>query len=116
MILRIIIIWLLLCVLSCYAFSRHNIHQRHIERKRIIEIQKALTIAGYYYYYGKPSGKLDDFTKRSLRLYQKDNGWQTKIVPDSRALILLGLGPDYSAAINADKLDAKLVKKRLDRD
>jgi hypothetical protein len=24
---------------------------------------------------------------------QADNGWQTKIVPDSRAIIKLGLGP-----------------------
>jgi hypothetical protein len=29
--------------------------------------------------------------------YQGDNGWQTKEVPDSRALIKLGLGPNYSS-------------------
>ena len=29
--------------------------------------------------------------------YQADNGWQTKVAPDSRALIKLGLGPNYSA-------------------
>ena len=28
-----------------------------------------------------------------------DNGWQTKVVPDSRALIKLGLGPNYSAEL-----------------
>jgi hypothetical protein len=28
--------------------------------------------------------------------YQNDNGWQSKVTPDSRALIKLGLGPDYS--------------------
>ena len=28
--------------------------------------------------------------------YQADNGWQTKVIPDSRALIKLGLGPNYS--------------------
>jgi hypothetical protein len=29
---------------------------------------------------------------------QADNGWQTKIVPDSRAIIKLGLGPNNSSA------------------
>jgi hypothetical protein len=29
---------------------------------------------------------------------QADNGWQTKLVPDSRALIKLGLGPNTTAA------------------
>ncbi len=28
--------------------------------------------------------------------FQADHGWQSKITPDSRALIKLGLGPDYS--------------------
>jgi hypothetical protein len=29
---------------------------------------------------------------------QADNGWQTKLVPDSRALIKLGLGPASPSA------------------
>jgi len=33
--------------------------------------------------------------------FQADQGWQTKLTPDSRALIKLGLGPDHSDAINA---------------
>ena len=33
--------------------------------------------------------------------YQAAHGWQTKLMPDSRALKKLGLGPDYSNAINA---------------
>jgi hypothetical protein len=36
-----------------------------------------------------------------MQKYQADNGWQTKLMPDSRALLKLGLGPDYSTAINA---------------
>ena len=28
--------------------------------------------------------------------YQSDHGWQTKLTPDSRALIKLGLGPNHS--------------------
>ena len=29
----------------------------------------------------------------AMQKMQGDNGWQTKITPDSRALIKLGLGP-----------------------
>jgi hypothetical protein len=36
-----------------------------------------------------------------MQKYQSDHGWQTKLMPDSRALVQLGLGPDYSSAINA---------------
>ncbi len=36
-----------------------------------------------------------------MQKYQADQGWQTKLMPDSRALKKLGLGPDYSNAINA---------------
>ena len=36
-----------------------------------------------------------------MQKYQADHGWQTKLMPDSRALKKLGLGPDYSDAINA---------------
>ncbi len=34
--------------------------------------------------------------------YQADNGWQTKITPDSRALIKLGLGPDHKGLLNPE--------------
>jgi hypothetical protein len=36
-----------------------------------------------------------------MQKFQADHGWQTKLMPDSRALEKLGLGPDYSRAINA---------------
>jgi hypothetical protein len=36
-----------------------------------------------------------------MQNYQADQGWQTKLMPDSRAIKKLGLGPDYSNAINA---------------
>jgi hypothetical protein len=36
-----------------------------------------------------------------MQKFQADQGWQTKLMPDSRALMKLGLGPDYSSAINA---------------
>ena len=37
-----------------------------------------------------------------MQKYQSDQGWQTRLLPDSRALKKLGLGPDYSGAINAE--------------
>jgi hypothetical protein len=36
-----------------------------------------------------------------MQKFQADQGWQTRLMPDSRALKKLGLGPDYSGAINA---------------
>jgi hypothetical protein len=36
-----------------------------------------------------------------MQKYQADQGWQTKLMPDSRAIKKLGLGADYSNAINA---------------
>ena len=36
-----------------------------------------------------------------MQKFQADQGWQTRLMPDSRALMKLGLGPDYSNAINA---------------
>lgn len=53
---------------------------------------------------GQPSGKWDDTTKAAMTKFQADNGWQTRITPDSRALVKLGLGEDYSGAINAKNL------------
>ena len=50
---------------------------------------------------GEPSGQWDQATKAAMEKYQADQGWQTKLMPDSRALKKLGLGPDYSNAINA---------------
>jgi hypothetical protein len=37
-----------------------------------------------------------------MRRYQSDHGWQTKEVPDSRALISLGLGPSHAHLLNPE--------------
>lgn len=74
--------------------------QQAITSDRTREIQKALIRARYLD--GEPSGVWDDSTKRALTRYQNDNGWQTKIVPDSRALIKLGLGPSHDGLLNPD--------------
>jgi peptidoglycan hydrolase-like protein with peptidoglycan-binding domain len=74
--------------------------QKQIADDRTREIQTALVREGYME--GEPTGVMDGETKSALAKLQADNGWQTKIVPDSRALIKLGLGPDQSKVINPD--------------
>lgn len=74
--------------------------QQSIAGERTFQIQEALVNAGYLK--SEPSGKMDTATKQALTRLQADNGWQTKVVPDSRALIKLGLGPDHSNLLNPD--------------
>lgn len=69
--------------------------QREISPERAREIQEALIKQNYLT--GSPTGEWDAATQAAMQKYQADNGWQTKITPDSRALIKLGLGPDNSA-------------------
>jgi len=69
--------------------------------ERASEIQTALIKQGYLT--GEPTGRWDDQSVSAMQKMQGENGWQTKITPDSRALIKLGLGPtDASAAPGAD--------------
>lgn len=78
----------------------HRMHgQQSIEPDRATVIQQALIRE--HYLTGEPSGHWDDTTLAAMTRFQADNGWQTKLAPDSRALIKLGLGPDHSGAINA---------------
>lgn len=64
-----------------------------------MEIQQALIRE--HYLTGEADGQWDKTTIAAMQKFQSDNGWQTKLMPDSRALKKLGLGPDYSDAINA---------------
>ncbi len=64
--------------------------------ERATEIQTALIKQGYLT--GEPTGTWDAQTVAAMQKLQGDNGWQTKITPDSRALIKLGLGPKDVAA------------------
>lgn len=73
--------------------------QRGIDDARATELQQALIKAGYLS--GEPSGHWDAATEAAMAKLQADNGWQTKLVPDSRAIIKLGLGP--SATSPADQ-------------
>jgi hypothetical protein len=74
--------------------------QKAIEAERAQQIQEALIRD--HYMEGKPSGKWDDATQAALRRFQGDQGWQSKTVPDSRALIKLGLGPNHDHLLNPE--------------
>jgi peptidoglycan hydrolase-like protein with peptidoglycan-binding domain len=70
--------------------------QRAMDDDRAAQIQSALIRAGYLS--GSPTGRWDNESEAAMQKLQGDNGWQTKIVPDSRALIKLGLGPSATPA------------------
>jgi peptidoglycan hydrolase-like protein with peptidoglycan-binding domain len=74
------------------SWKRHG--QQQIAPDRAREIQNALIRE--HYLTGEPTGEWDARTQAAMVKYQSDNGWQNKVTPDSRALIKLGLGPDYS--------------------
>jgi Putative peptidoglycan binding domain len=65
--------------------------QRQIDPDRAREIQSALIRE--HYLPGPASGEWDSSTEAAMQKFQADHGWQTKLTPDSRALIKLGLGP-----------------------
>ncbi len=60
--------------------------------ERATQIQAALIKQGYLT--GEPTGTWDAQSISAMQKLQADNGWQSKITPDSRALIKLGLGPE----------------------
>ncbi len=78
----------------------HKLHgQQAIDSARVTQIQQALI--RQHYMTGEANGQWDETTQAAMHKYQSDQGWQTKLLPDSRALKKLGLGPDYSNALNA---------------
>jgi len=92
---------------SRHHSSKHSVksasrsHGQHsIDEERTREIQSALIRE--HYLSGEPSGVWDQASKDAMLKYQADNGWQTKITPDSRALIKLGLGPDHKGLLNPE--------------
>jgi hypothetical protein len=74
--------------------------QQKIDAARSREIQEALIRE--HYLDGSASGVWDAKSQSAMERYQADNGWQSKTVPDSRALIKLGLGPDHEHLLNPD--------------
>ncbi len=74
--------------------------QQKIDSERATSIQEALIHE--HYLTGEPTGAWDAASEAAMRRYQSDHGWQTKEVPDSRALIKLGLGPNNDHLLNPD--------------
>lgn len=68
----------------------HRRHEAGITDARARQIQAALVKAGYLRHV---SGHWNWATHEAMVRYQRAHGWQTRWVPDSRALIALGVGP-----------------------
>jgi hypothetical protein len=74
--------------------------QQKIDSERAQAIQEALIRE--HYLSGEAAGGWDQSSEDAMRRYQADHGWQSKTVPDSRALISLGLGPRHDHLLNPE--------------
>jgi len=74
--------------------------QKKIDPERARTIQEALIRE--HYLTGEATGTWNQASEDAMRRYQGDHGWQTKEVPDSRALIALGLGPSKDHLLNPE--------------
>lgn len=74
--------------------------QQKIDSERALAIQEALIRE--HYLSGEATGTWNPASEAAMRRYQADNGWQSKTVPDSRALIKLGLGPSKDHLLNPE--------------
>jgi hypothetical protein len=74
--------------------------QQKIDSERAQSIQEALIRE--HYLGGEATGKWNQACEDAMRRYQGDHGWQTKTVPDARALIQLGLGPSKDHLLNPE--------------
>jgi hypothetical protein len=74
--------------------------QQKIDSERAQAIQEALIRERYMS--GVATGTWNQTSEDAMRRYQADHGWQSKTVPDSRALISLGLGPRNEHLLNPD--------------
>jgi len=74
--------------------------QQKIDPERAKAIQQALIRE--HYLSPDAAGPWNQASEDAMRRYQEDHGWQTKEVPDSRALIKLGLGPSKDGLLNPE--------------
>jgi hypothetical protein len=74
--------------------------QQKIEPERAQAIQEALIRE--HYLTGEAAGTWNQSSEEAMRRYQADHGWQSKTVPDARALISLGLGPSHDHLLNPE--------------
>ena len=63
--------------------------QKSLEPSRVMEIQSALSAAGYYK--SSPTGQWDDETSKAISAYQQGNGFKVTGKPDALSLKKLGL-------------------------
>jgi len=75
--------------------------QQKIDSDRAQEIQQAL-VREHYLDERQAAGGWNQASEEAMRKYQADHGWQSKTVPDSRALISLGLGPSKDHLLNPE--------------
>jgi peptidoglycan hydrolase-like protein with peptidoglycan-binding domain len=88
---------------SSHSSLRHS-EAPAIAAERATQIQTALIQKGYLS--GEPTGNWDAQTVAAMQRLQADNGWQSKITPDARALIKLGLGPAPAASATGATLSS----------
>ena len=74
--------------------------QQSIDQARTMQIQQALIRE--HYLDGEATGEWNQTTRDALIRFQGDNHWQTKVLPDARALIKLGLGPSQQNLLNPE--------------
>src|SRR5580693_1728523 len=74
--------------------------QQKIDPQRAQEIQEALIRE--HYLSGEAAGTWNQTSEDAMRRYQADHGWQSKTVPDARALIKIGLGPSNDHLLNPE--------------
>lgn len=74
--------------------------QQKIDPERAQAIQEALIRE--HYLSADAAGTWNQASEDAMRKYQADHGWQSKTVPDSRALISLGLGPSHDHLLNPE--------------
>ena len=74
--------------------------QQKIDPERAQAIQEALIRE--HYLSGTAAGTWNQASEDAMRRYQAEHGWQSKTVPDSRALISLGLGPSHDHLLNPE--------------
>jgi hypothetical protein len=73
--------------------------QQKIDPERVQAIQEALIRE---HYLSETAGTWNQASEDAMRRYQADHGWQSKTVPDARALITLGLGPRHDHLLNPE--------------
>jgi len=74
--------------------------QQKIDSERAHSIQEALIRE--HYLNGEATGTWNQASEDAMRRYQSEHGWQSKTVPDARALIKLGLGPSHDHLLNPE--------------